>query len=71
MGLVLWPIRNFALLDVSSSGVRVLPHLLINLGLLVGIGVVVYILSLVLFRFFTNEDKVALTKVLKKLHLSS
>jgi O-antigen/teichoic acid export membrane protein len=71
MGLVIWPIRNFALLDVSSSGAKVLPHLLINLGLLAGIGFLVYVFSLYTFRFFTEEDKTALSKLLKKLHLSS
>lgn len=66
MGLVLWPLRNFTLLEVNGSGAGVLPHLIVNLIVLVVIGSVVYFTTLLILGFFKKEDKQFILKLLRK-----
>lgn len=66
MGLVIWPLRSFSLLEVNGSGVAVLPHLIVNLVVLVALGGAVYITTLLLLKFFKPEDKQLLLKLLRR-----
>ncbi len=66
MGLILWPVRNLTLFEVSGFGASALPHLMANLAFLVLIGAFVYVTVLLVLRFFKTEDKQLLLKLLRR-----
>lgn len=57
MGVVVFSIKNWQVLGVPlTSGAKALLPLVINVGIVSGVGVIVYLVSLVVFKFFTKDD---------------